>query len=37
MLLIQTSEAKLEPSQAYEMGILAKVVNGLKFILKFKW
>ena len=35
MLLIQASEANSEPSQAYKMKILAKIVNGLKLILKF--
>ena len=34
MLLILAPEANSEPSQAYKMGILAKIVNGLKLILK---
>ena len=33
MLLTQTSEANSEPSQAYEMGILANIVNGSRLIL----
>ena len=37
MLLIQASEANSEPSQTYKMGILAKIVNGLKLILKLIW
>ena len=34
MLLIYVSEAHSEPSQAYKMEILVKIVNGLKLILK---
>ena len=34
MLPMQASEAHWEPSQAFKMGILAKVVNGLKLFLK---
>ena len=34
VLLMQASEAHWEPSQAFKMGILAKVVNGLKLFLK---
>ena len=37
MLLIQASKANLEPGQAYKMRILAKIVNGLKFILRLIW
>ena len=33
MLLIQASEANSKPSQAYKMGILAKIVNGLKLMM----
>ena len=34
MLLIQASETNSEPSQVYKMGILAKIDNGFKLILK---
>ena len=34
MLLIQASGANSEPCQAYKFGILSKIVNGLKLILK---
>ena len=37
MLLIQALKANSEWSQAYKMGILAEIVNGLKFILRFIW
>ena len=37
MLLIQASEANSEASQVYKKGILAKIVNGLKLILKLIW
>ena len=34
---MQVSEANSEPSQAYQMEILKKIVNGLKLILKLIW
>ena len=34
MLLVQVSKGISEPGQAYRMKILAKIVNGLKFILR---
>ena len=37
MLLIQASETNSEPSQVYKMGILAKIDNGFKLILKLIW
>ena len=37
MLLVQTSKEISEPGQAYKMGIFTKIVNGLKFILRFLW
>ena len=37
MLLIQASKDISEPVQAYKMEILEKIVNGLKFILRFIW
>ena len=37
MMLIQVSKANSEPVQAYKMRILAKIVDGLKFILKLIW
>ena len=38
MLLIQASEANSESSQVYKMGTLAKIVNGLKLVLKLvRW
>ena len=32
MLLIQASKANSEPNQAYNVGILSKIVNSLKLI-----
>ena len=37
MLLIQASKANSEPGQTYKIRILAKFVNGLKFILRLIW
>ena len=37
MLLVQTSKDISEPGQAYKMGILTKIVNALKFILRLLW
>ena len=37
MLLVQSSRCIPQPGQAYKMGILEKIVNGLKFILRFIW
>ena len=37
MLLIQASKANSEPGQTYKIRILAKFVNGLKFILRLVW
>ena len=37
MLVIQVSKANSEPGQAYKIGFLAKIVNGLKFILRLTW
>ena len=37
MLLIQVSKANSEPGQAYKIAFLAKIVNGLKFILGLTW
>ena len=37
MLLMKVSEARSEPSQAYKMRILSKIVNVLKLILKLIW
>ena len=37
MLLVQVSKGISEPGQAYRMGILAKIVNGVKFILRLIW
>ena len=34
MLLVQLSRRISQPGQAYKMGILEKIVNGLKFILR---
>ena len=34
MLLIQVPQVNSEPCQAYKMGFLANIVNGLKFILR---
>ena len=34
MLLVQASKDISQPSRAYKMGILEKIVNGLKFILR---
>ena len=33
MLLVQVSKVILQPGQAYKMGILEKMVNGLTFVL----
>ena len=37
MLLVQASKDIWQPGQAYKMGILEKIVNGLKFILRLIW
>ena len=37
MLLVQLSRRISQPGQAYKMGILEKIVNGLKFILRLIW
>ena len=37
MLLVQASKDILQPGQAKKMGILEKIVNGLKFILGLIW
>ena len=37
MLLIQASKANSEPGQVYKIRVLAKIVNGLKFILRLIW
>ena len=37
MLLVRTSKGISQPGQAYKMGILEKIVNGLKFILRLIW
>ena len=37
MLLVQASNDISQPGQAYKMGILEKMVNGLKFILRLIW
>ena len=37
MLLVQASKDIAQPGQAYKMGILEKIVNGLKFILRLVW
>ena len=37
MLLVQASKDISQPGQAYKMGILEKIVNGLKFILRLTW
>ena len=37
MLLVQASKDISQPGQAYKMGILEKMVDGLKFILRLIW
>ena len=37
MLLVHTSKDISQPDQACRMGILEKIVNGLKFILRLIW
>ena len=37
MLLVQASKDISQPGQAYKMGILEKMINGLKFILRLIW
>ena len=37
MLLVQASKDISEPGQAYKMGILEKIVNGLEFIVGLIW
>ena len=37
MLLVQASKDILQPGQAYKVGILEKMVSGLKFILRLIW
>ena len=37
MLLVQASKDISQPGQAYQMGILEKMVDGLKFILRLIW
>ena len=37
MLLVQASKDISQPGQAYKMGILEKIVNGLIFILRLIW
>ena len=34
MLLVQVSKDIFEPGQVFKMKILAKIVNGLRFILR---
>ena len=37
MLLVQASKDIPEPGQVYKIGILVKIVDGLKFILRIIW
>ena len=36
-MLVQASKDISQPGQAYKMGILKKIINGLKFFLRLVW